>query len=53
MGGDTKKSLVRVWREVVVFPLLLRAVWLELWVAVMGSAVLVICAGRACALCIV
>jgi hypothetical protein len=44
---------VRVWWEVVVFPLLLRAMWLELWVAVMGSAVFAIYAGCACALCIV
>ena len=44
--GDTGESLVRVWREVVVFPLHLRSVWLELWVAVMGSAALAICVGR-------
>ena len=33
-----------------VFPLHLRSVWLELWVAVMGSAALAICVGRACEL---
>ena len=32
------ESLVRVWREVVVYPLHLRAVWLELWVVVMRPA---------------
>ena len=32
--------------RVVVFPLYLRAVWLELWVAVMGSVALAICVGR-------
>jgi hypothetical protein len=37
--GESGEALVRVWREAVVFPLLLRAVWLELWVVVMGSAV--------------
>ena len=47
------ESLVRVWWEVVVFPLLLRAMWLELWGSMMGSAVFAIYAGCACALCIV
>jgi hypothetical protein len=53
LWGGAGASVAGWPREVVAFPLLLRAMWLELWVVVMRSAALAFYAGRACAPCIV